>query len=162
MDPSSTSSITEFAIVVAGFTGLVFALEQTDGPINPFVKFRTVTMLFYAFSAAFGSVLPTIVDSFRLADDIWFAASICLIPILLANMLATVVASRRILTNEERPQLKGWMWSLVMVGNSIFALWLAGNALGLMPGQITGAFFSALLWQLVLSAILFTRLLVIR
>ena len=51
MDPSSTSSITEFAIVVAGFTGLVFALERTDGPINPFVKFRTVTMLFYAFSA---------------------------------------------------------------------------------------------------------------
>ena len=162
MDPGSTNSITKFAIVVAGFTGLVFALEQKDGPIDPLVRFRTLTMLFYAFSAAFGSVLPTLVDSFRLADDIWYASSVCLIPILLANMLATVVASNRILTEEERPQLKGWMWSLVMVGNSIFAIWLAGNALGVIPGQITGAFFSALVWQLVLSAILFTRLLVIR
>ncbi len=162
MDPSSTNSITEFAIVVAGFTGLVFALERTDGAINPFVKFRTVTMLFYAFSAAFGSVLPTLVDSFGVADDIWFASGICLAAILLANMLATVVASRRILTAEERPQLKGWMWSLVMVGNSVFALWLGGNAVELIPGQITGAYFAALVWQLVLSTILFTRLLVIR
>ena len=162
MDPSSTNAITEFAIVVAGFTGLVFALERTDGPIDPFVKFRTVTMLFYAFSAAFGSVLPTLVDSFGVADDIWLASSICLVPILLANMLATWVASRRILTAEERPQLKGWMWSLVMVGNSVFALWLAANALGLVPGQIAGSFFAALIWQLVLSTILFTRLLIIR
>lgn len=120
------------------------------------------SMLFYAFSAAFGSVLPTLVDSFGAADDIWWVSSICLVPILLANMLATVVASRRILTVEERPQLRGWMWLLVMVGNSVFALWLVGNAAGLIPGHVTGAFFSALVWQLVLSTILFTRLLVIR
>jgi hypothetical protein len=162
MDPSATNSITEFAIVVAGFTGLVFALERTDGPINPLVKFRTVTMLFYSFSAAFGSVLPILVDSFGVAGDIWRVSSIFLVLVLLANMLATVVASRRILTAEERPQLRGWMWSLVMVGNSLFALWLAGTAMRLIPGQITGAFFGALVWQLVLSAILFSRLLIVR
>jgi hypothetical protein len=162
MDPSATNSITEFAIVVAGFTGLVFALERTDGPINPLVKFRTVTMLFYSFSAAFGSVLPILEDSFGVAGDIWRVSSIFLVLVLLANMLATVVASRRILTAEERPQLRGWMWSLVMVGNSLFALWLAGTAMRLIPGQITGAFFGALVWQLVLSAILFSRLLIVR
>ena len=162
MDPSSTSSLTEFAIVVAGFTGVVFALERPDHRINPLVRFRTVTMLFYAFSAAFGSILPILVESFGLADDVWRASSLCLVPILLANMLATVVASRRILSAEERPQLSGWMWALVMVGNSVFALWLAANAVGLVPGRIAGAFFSALVWQLVLSTILFARLLIIR
>ena len=117
---------------------------------------------FYAFSAAFGSVLPTLVASFGAVTDIWLVSSICLVPILVANMVATVVASRRILTAEERPQLSGWMWSLVIVGNSVFALWLAGSTLGLIPGETTGAFFAALIWQLVLSTILFARLLIIR
>ena len=162
MDTSSTNAVTEFAIVVAGFTGLVFALERSERPIDPFVKFRTVTMLFYAFSAAFGSILPTLVEGFGGVTDIWLVSSICLVPILVANMVATVVASRRILTAEERPQLSGWMWSLVMVGNSAFALWLAGSTLGLIPGETTGAFFAALIWQLVLSTILFARLLIIR
>ncbi len=162
MDPSSTNAITEFAIVVAGFAGLVYALERSEGPIDPFVKFRTVTMLFYAFSAAFGSLLPTLVESFGAVTDIWSISSICLIPILVANVVATLVASRQILTAEERPQLRGWMWSLVMLGNSVFALWLAGSALGLIPGETAGAFFAALIWQLALSTILFARLLIIR
>ncbi len=162
MDPSSTNAITEFAIVVAGFTGLVFALTQSDGPIDPVIRFRTVTMLFYAFTAAFGSLLPTLIQSFGTAGDVWLVSSLCLVPILIANMAATLIASRVILTPDQRQQLKGWMWSLVMVGNSIFAIWLVGAVTGFVPGEVTGAFFAALIWQLVLSTILFVRMLATR
>ncbi len=68
MDPSSTASITEFAIVVAGFTGLVLAIGSKDGTANPLVKYRTITMLFYTFTAAFGSLLPTLAQSVGIVE----------------------------------------------------------------------------------------------
>ena len=157
MDPSSTAPITEFAIVVAGFTGLVLALGSQKGKTNPLVKLRTVTMLFYAFTAAFGSLLPTLWLSFGV-EAVWHYSSYVLVVLLLANMAATYVSSRILLTSQEREHLATWMWLLVMVGNSLFAILLVVALVGLFGFAVEGAFIGALIWQLVLSSILFTRL----
>ena len=92
MDPSSTASITEFAIVVAGFTGLIFALAPKEGSVSPVVKLRAITMLFYSFSAAFGSLLPTIMNAYGV-NDIWRSSSYFLVVILIGNMAATFLSS---------------------------------------------------------------------
>jgi len=155
MEPSSTAMITEFAIVVAGFTGLVFS---TGSEVSNLIRFRTATMLFYAFSAAFGSLMPTLFASFGFAD-IWVASSYVLAGILVANMSATTACSRLMLTADEREQLKGYMWFLVFFGNILFLVWLAALYMGALVGSITGVFIFALIWQLVLSSILFVRLL---
>ena len=157
MDPSSTASITEFAIVVAGFSGLVLAIGSKDGTANPFVKFRTVSMLFFTFTAAFGSLLPTLVQSVGVFE-IWRYSSYVLVGLLVANMAATVLSSRILLSPEERKQLKVWMWSLVLGGNSAFSLVLLASLIGIVTLPITGAFFAALIWQLILSSVLFARL----
>jgi len=157
MDPSSTASVTEFAIVVAGFTGLVLAIGSRDGVANPLVKFRTVTMLFYAFTAAFGSLLPTFGQALGITE-VWHFSSYVLITLLIANMGATIVSSRVLLTAEQRTQLKRWMWSLVLVGNSFFSLLLVAALAGVVGLPVTGAFYGALIWQLVLSSVLFARL----
>lgn len=99
-----TAPITEFAIVVAGFTGLVLALGSQEGRTNPLVKLRTVSMLFYAFTAAFGSLLPTLWLSFGV-EAIWHYSSYILVVLLLANMAATFVSSRILLTSQERAPL---------------------------------------------------------
>ena len=157
MDPSSVGGITEFAIVVAGFTGLVLALGSRNGATNQLVKFRTVTMLFYAFTAAFGSLLPLLWQSFG-ADAIWRYSGLVLVVLLGANMLATLVSSRLLLTAEDRQKLATWMWFLVMIGNTLFAVILLCSIFGLVGLAMEGAFISALIWQLILSSILFTRL----
>ena len=156
MDPSSTGSITEFAIVVAGFTGLVLAIGAREGSPNPVVKLRTVTMLFYAFTAAFGSLLPTLGQS--LGADPWRFAAFWLIFFLLGNMVATFIATRVLLSVEDRQQLAGWMWALVLGGNSVFAILLVSALVASFPVTETGAFFASLIWQLILSTILFTRI----
>ena len=156
MDPSSTGTITEFAIVVAGFTGLVLAIGARDGSPNPLVKFRTVTMMFYAFTAAFGSLLPTLGQSLDLQP--WSFAAYWLVLLLFSNMAATVIASRILLTTEERDQLAKWMWALVIGGNSAFSGLLVWCLIFAYPIPVTGAFFSSLVWQLILSTILFTRI----
>jgi len=157
MDPSSVGGITEFAVAVAGFTGLVLAVGSRDGATNPLVKLRTITMLFYAFTAAFGSLLPLFWQSIGV-DSIWHYSGIALIIFLVANMLSTFVSSRLLLTAEERKQLATWMWLLVMIGNALFASILVLSILGFLNIAVEGAFIGALIWQLVLSSILFTRL----
>ena len=156
MDPSSTGSITEFAIVVAGFTGLVLAIGAREGAPNPLVKYRTVTMLFFAFTAAFGSLLPSLGQS--IGADPWSFAAFWLILLLLANMAASFIASRVLLSSEERSQLAGWMWSLVIAGNTMFSLLLTCALMFSFPVAETGAVFASLIWQLVLSTILFIRI----
>jgi len=157
MDPSSVNGITEFAIVVAGFTGLVLALGSRDTAISQLVKLRTVTMLFYAFTAAFGSLLPLLWQSLGV-DAIWRYSGLVLVALLGANMVATFVSSRLLLTPEERRKLATWMWLLVMIGNALFATILLSSIFGLVGLAVEGAFIGALIWQLILSSILFTRL----
>ena len=161
MDPSAVGGITEFAIVVAGFTGLVLAVGSKEGATNPLVKLRTITMLFYAFTAAFGSLLPLLWESIGV-QAIWRYSGMVLVVFLLANMAATFVSSRLLLGAEERRQLSTWMWLLVMVGNTLFTLILVLSILGIFNIAIEGAFIGALIWQLVLSSILFTRLILQR
>lgn len=157
MAPSTTASITEFAIVVAGFTGLVLAIGTRDGVTNPVVKLRSITMLFYAFTAAFGSILPTLFTSFG-AQNPWRSSAAVLAVLLAGNMVGTIASARVLLSVEQRPQLMGWMWVLVIGGNTTFSALLIGSILGIFPFPVTGPFFGALVWQLILSTILFTRI----
>ncbi len=156
MDPSSTGSITEFAIVVAGFTGLVLAIGAREDSTYPLVKFRTVTMLFFAFTAAFGSLLPTLGQSFGMQP--WSFAAFWLIFLLVGNMAATVVAAQVLLSIDERKQLAAWMWALVMGGNSTFSTLLICSLIFSISITETGAYFASLVWQLILSTILFIRI----
>jgi hypothetical protein len=157
MDPSSTNAITEFAIVVAGFAGLVLALGARDGTPSPLVRYRTVVMLLCSFAAAFGSLLPILAASLEMTD-IWAFSSYLLVVLLIGTMIGTIVGSRFLLNIVERNQLKTWMWTMILAGNSVFAIFLLATLAGAVMLPISGVFFGALIWQLVLSAVLFTRL----
>jgi len=157
MDPSSTNAITEFAIVVAGFSGLVLALGARDGTPNPVVRYRIVVMLLCSFAAAFGSLLPVLAASLEMTD-IWAFSSYFLVVLLIGTMLGVIVGSRVLLNVEERKQLKTWMWTMILAGNSVCAIFLLATLTGVITLPVVGVFFGALIWQLVLSAVLFTRL----
>jgi len=157
MDPAATATITEFAIVIAGFSGLVLALGQGGGQSDAVAEFRIITMLLYAFSAAFGSMIPTIVQSFTLDIEVWEISCFWLAMILATNVATTILLIRR-LTHQERSELKRWMMALVLAGNTTFIIWIFLNLIGFVPGTPTAPFISALIWQLVLSSLLFVRL----
>jgi hypothetical protein len=157
MDPSSTNAITEFAIVVAGFSGLVLALGARDGTPNPILRYRTIVMLLCSFAAAFGSLLPILAASLEISE-IWVFSSYLLVFLLVGTMIGTVVGSRVLLSVGEREQLKTWMWTMILAGNSLFTILLLVTLAGVIMLPIAGVFFGALIWQLVLSAVLFTRL----
>ncbi len=65
--------------------------------------------------------------------------------------LVVYLSTRRLLNEEERKKLTWYMYILIY-GVNVFLVFL----LALMP--TAGHFFIALVWQLIVSAILFTRL----
>ena len=150
MDAFSTSSITEFAIVLAGFSGLVIAIGSKDGKSSPLTKHRTLCMLSFSFAAAFGSLLPPLALSFGISN-IWAFSSYGLIIIVLIAIIVVYLSTRLLLNEEERKKLAWYMYILIYWVNAILVLFLM-----MMP--TSGHFFLALVWQLIVSAILFTRL----
>ena len=150
MDASYTSNITEFAIVLAGFSGLVITIGSEGGSSSPLTKHRTFCLLSLSFAAAFGSLLPTLALSFGISK-IWTFASYALSCILIVTTIGTYLSTRLLLNEEERKKLRGYMYVLILWVN-VFLVFL----LALMPAA--GHFFIALIWQLIVSAILFTRL----
>ena len=150
MDASYTSNITEFAIVLAGFSGLVITIGSKDGSSSPLTKHRTFCLLSLSFAAAFGSLLPTLALSFGISK-IWAFSSYGLSCILIATTLGAYSSTRLLLNEEERKKLRGYMYVLILWVNVLLIFILA-----LMPAA--GHFFIALVWQLIVSAILFTRL----
>ena len=150
MDASSVATITEFSIVLAGFSGLVIVIGSEKGSTNPLVKHRTILMLTLSFAAAFGSLLPLIGNAWQI-NDIWIFSSYSLVPILLITLAIEMTSSRFLLSPEERSQLKGYMYVLVYGGNLTFVF-----ALALSPS--INIFVTALTWQLVVSTIFYVRL----
>tara|TARA_B100000029_G_scaffold99497_1_gene89643 strand:- start:789 stop:1253 length:465 start_codon:yes stop_codon:yes gene_type:complete len=150
MDAFSTSSITEFAIVLAGFSGLVIAIGSKDGKSSPLTKHRTLCMLSFSFAAAFGSLLPTLALSFGISN-IWAFSSYGLIFIVVIAIIVVHLSTRLLLNKEERKKLAWYMYILIYWINAflVFLMALAPTA---------GHFYIALVWQLIVSAILFTRL----
>jgi hypothetical protein len=150
MDASYVSNITEFAIVLAGFSGLVIAIGSKDGKSTPLTKHRTFCMLSLSFAAAFGSLIPTLALSFGISN-IWVFSSYVLSFILLVTIVALYLSTRLLLNYDERKELRGYMYVLIMWINILLVV-----LLGLIP--TAGLFLIALFWQLIVSAILFTRL----
>lgn len=150
MDASAVATITEFSIVLAGFSGLVIAIGSEKGSTNPLVKHRTILMLTLSFAAAFGSLLPLIGNAWQI-NDIWIFSSYSLVPILLITLAIEMTSSRFLLSPEERSQLKGYMYALVYGGNLTLVF-----ALALSPS--INIFVTALIWQLIVSTIFYVRL----
>ena len=107
-------------------------------------------MLSLSFAAAFGSLIPALALSFGISN-IWVFSSYVLSFVLLVTVIATYLSTRLLLNNEERKQLRGYMYVLITWVNILLVFLLA-----LMPTN--GHFYIALVWQLIVSALLFTRL----
>ena len=150
MDASYVSNITEFAIVLAGFSGLVIAIGSKEGRSNPLVKQRTIVMLLLSFSAGFGSLLPTLALALEV-DDIWKFSSYALFCLLIGTIVGVYLTTRLLLNKEQRQQLRAYMYVLIFGVNTALVILLIS-----IP--VASTFLIALVWQLILSAILFTRL----
>ena len=153
------STLTEFSIALAGFSGIVIAIAASDGPVAPLTWFRNLCALAWALAVAFCSVFPELfaVSGIETAS-VWVRSSGVVGAASLGLMAFALLAARR-LTGEERSRLSGLVWILALGGNAaVAAVQLANGAGGLgAPGPAPVA--GGLLWLLAFAAFLFVRML---
>ncbi|PHR55277.1 MAG: hypothetical protein COA47_14125 [Robiginitomaculum sp.] len=158
MTPGDITILTDFAVALIGFSGIVIAIiiGVHGKDFAPLDHFRTFSMLMVAFGAAFGSLIPLVLGAFGFAgNDLWRLSSIFLaVIILLTSMVGPVFAASK-LEASVRKQLSVWVWILFVGGSGALSVWLFINA-ALMTSP--GVFVIALIWQLILASILFVRL----
>ena len=158
MTPGDITVLTDFAVALIGFSGIVIAIiiAVHDKKFAPLDHYRTLSMLLVAFGAAFGSLIPLMVSGFGITGhDMWRLSSILLtVIIVLTSIFAPIFAASR-LEASVRKQLSLWVWLMFVGGSGALVLWLFINA---TQAALPGVFVIALIWQLVLASLLFVRL----
>lgn len=159
MDADAFSTITEFAVALAGFSGIVVAIAHTGDTFPSVDRYRTLTLLTYSLSAAFGSLLPMAVESLGFNDDeVWRIAGAVLAVILAVSVVVSFLGTRR-LDEEDRAGLSMTVGTLTAGGNGLLIVWLVVNSLTVAsPSPLV----FALIWQLGLSSLQFVRLVLAR
>ena len=162
LDPDSFSIVTEFAVALAGFSGIAIALSHNRGALAPMDRFRTLNLLMWALGAAFVSTFPLIASAFGAqGSSIWWWSSTGFLPVLVIGVAAPLKLVRALPAND-RAALSKTMWVLAVGGNASVILAQLSNVLPLFGPAVPGPLLAGLIWLLFLAALLFVRLLVNR
>ena len=160
MEPGSFFIITEFAVGVAGFSGIIAALGYRAGELGALGRFRVLNLLTTALAAAFGGLVPQLLAGFGfVGESLWQCSSIVLGICLVALLVDPYVRRNRLSANERKIIHPG-LWLLIMGSIAALAVLQAANAISASPSP--GPIFAGLVGLLGVSAILFVRFLVHR
>ena len=161
-DVDSFSTLTEFAIAIAGFSGIAIALRGRTKVFDPLARFRHRNLILFSLSPAFGSTYPQTVSHFGAqGSDVWLWSSLffsanCLYCLL---VFAVPIFSNVTLYPEKRAQLSRTMWILSIGGTVASLVALLENALGFLGQPGPGPLWAGILWQIFIAALQFSRLL---
>lgn len=159
MDLDGFETLTEFAVAIAGFSGLAIAIRGRDEAFGPLARFRQQNLILYGLVGAFGSTLPRATSLLGATDDdVWRISSLLFATICLLMVLVPFSA-RRHLTADQRAQLSRLIWVLAIGGSLVTVVALVANATGAFGRPGPGPLYLAVLWQIAMAALQFYRLL---
>ena len=155
-------TITDVAIGLAGFSGLVVALRRGEGPLSDIQKFRMGVLFGMAFGALFLSLVPNLLADIGLDDGgIWQFASLAMITWSMFFMYMWISRSRQV--SRTAPEIFDRRAFIVMTVGHVTNLTLQFSvALAVLESNAAGVFGAGLLWYLVHGSQQFVRMLFIQ
>jgi hypothetical protein len=147
----------EFAVAIAGFSGITIAIQSRDAGADAIREFRNRNLITWALCGAFGSTLPQgVVHLGADGAQIW-AWSSFIYALFLALVLYVPFVGRSKLTLEERSRLSGAIWLLGIGGTGLVALVLLANASGWFGEPNSAPLYWGVLWMILFAAMQFYR-----
>ncbi len=156
------TSVAEFAIALAGFSGIVVSLGNQPGRWSPADRSRLLNVLLFAFGAGFMAYLPMgLAHSGLTGSPLWRASSgffLCF------GVAGSVFMIRRMrgLPNDVRAVLHPVVRQISYATSAIAILALLLNTLGVGFRPHFSAYFLGLVVLLLNGSIQFTRILFVR
>ena len=155
----SFSALTEFAVAIAGFSGITIAIQARGGAPDAIARFRNKNLITWSLCAAFGASFPQ--AAFHLGargPGIWAWSSL-LYALFLTLVILVPFMSRATLTLAERARLSPVIWVVGIGGTGIIAACLLANAAGWFGEPNSGPLYLAVLWMIFFASLQFYRLL---
>jgi len=147
----------EFAVAIAGFSGISIAIQSRDAKADAIREFRNRNLITWSLCAAFGSTLPEgVVYLGAEGAEVWSWSSF-LYALFLVLVLSVPYAGRSKLTPEERARLSPLVWVLGVGGTTLVALAQVVNGLGWFHSPSAAPLYWGVLWMIAFGAMQFYR-----
>ena len=154
----SFTSLMEFAVAIAGFSGITMAVQARSADHSEIQVFRNAMLILFSLSAAFTAAIPQVFAHFGASGpEIWTRSSLAYAPICFATLLAPFFA-RRSIAPENRGQLSPIIWVLTIGGVAVIFVAQIANAFGLLGTPGPAPIYSGILWMIALSALMYARM----
>jgi hypothetical protein len=155
----SFSSLMEFAVAIAGFSGITMAVQARSVAINEAQSFRNANLIAFSLCAAFASTIPqACVHLGATGSQVWSWSSLAF-SILCSLLLTLPFALRNWMSPESRSQLSRIIWVASIGGTSLVLLSQVANALGLFGDPGSAAPYLGIVWLIFLAALMYARML---
>jgi hypothetical protein len=149
----------EFAVAIAGFSGITMAIQSRERAQNELITFRNKNLITFSLSAAFASALPQVTSHLGAAGTgIWVWSS-SFLSLLCAFCVAFPYAARRTLPVEQRIQLSRVVWYGAIGGTTFVLLFQWVNALGYLGEPAVAPLYIGILWMILVAAVMYFRML---
>jgi hypothetical protein len=159
---NALTTLAELFIGIAGFSGIVVALSGASVASDPLDRFRVLALLLIALGGAVFAALPLILSDAGLSlERTWLFASGAY-SAYFALVVAWTVRQRISLPATALQSLHPIVWLLYLGGSALSSLALCVNATGWPLGSSSALYLYPLLYSLLLSCVLFVRLLIVR
>jgi len=160
--PGTFQTIAEIGIGIAGFSGLVVALRQSDGRLSEIQKYRLRVLFALSLGAVFLSMLPELLTSFHVPDErVWFDSAAALFTYSFAFFWWWVGPSRKIA--KVAPEIFNWRaFNTMAAGHAIILLLQLAVLIGYFETSASGIVALGLTWYLIHAAQQFVRMLFIQ
>jgi hypothetical protein len=153
----SFSNLMEFAVAIAGFSGISIAIQSRDGKANAIREFRNRNLITWSLCAAFGSTLPQgVVHLGAEGFQVWSWSSY-VYAVFLMFVISIPVVARSKLTPDERTRLSPVIWMLGVGGTGLVALVQVVNGLGWFREPSAAPLYWGVLWMIFFGALQFYR-----
>ena len=155
----SFSSLMEFAVALAGFSGITMVVQARDAVVNDVQTFRNANLIAFALAAAFGSLIPEACAHLGATESqiwIWSSATF---GILCGVLLILPVAARQSMSLESRRALSKTIWIGSVGGTVVVAFLQFMNAAGVLGAPGSAPIYLGIVWMISLAALMYARML---
>ena len=156
----SFSSLMEFAVAIAGFSGITMAVQARNAVVNELQSFRNTMLIAFSLSAAFASAIPQACAHLgATGSQIWFWSSASFSLVCVAMIIAPFLAQSSI-SPESRSQLSRTIWFVSLGGMFFVLLAQIVNAAAIFGVPGPAPLYLGILWMIALAALMYARMLV--
>lgn len=156
----SFSSLMEFAVAIAGFSGITMAVQARSSVVSELRSFRNTMLIANSLAAAFASAIPQACAHLgATGSQVWSTSSACF-SIVCVAMIVLPFSARNSMSPESRSQLSRTICFVSVGGKFLLAIAQFVNATGVVGTPGPAPLYLGVVWMIALAALMYARMLI--